>query len=551
VGRYICQDTVQDRLGNALGGVTVTVYLANSSSVASIYTAISGGSAVVGSTVESDSNGKFYFYIDDSEYPPTQRFKLTFTKTGYSIDPWDYIEIIPDNTHLYYVDATATDQGAATTRADRSIKDLVDAIGTSKKATIILPHSGSGNTTTYTLSTDETIPSNIKLKPENGSIVSIGSGKTLTIAGTIEADDEQQIFSGSVLFTGSYQSKISVCWFGAFGDNSTDYATEINLAIIAANSCHATLYFPPGTYRLTPGATTSIQCPVYGPQANIAAYDSTDSYLIYVDYITNKCSFEIQALMGYDVAYHYTEDAGITSSGTGLYLQSALYSTFKIGRVVGFTNGVFLDSLSANTHSASCRFLIGEVRHNTTGILLRGGSGGVPEAHWFWVNFFYDNRSVAIQFTEDGYPVAMNYFWVHEMGLAADDDQTGINMIGEVEKNHFRILSITPPTGTGKIIETDGDSHDNIFELAYYDFDKITAPGGNVFNTHAVGVGYPGVDLNGARSIIFGSAAPSAATWRQGDICFNTGAAAEGTVGWVCTTAGTPGTWKAFGTIAA
>ena len=46
-----------------------------------------------------------------------------------------------------------------------------------------------------------------------------------------------------------------------------------------------------------------------------------------------------------------------------------------------------------------------------------------------------------------------------------------------------------------------------------------------------------------------GSAAPTTGAWAQGDIVWNTGAAASGKIGWVCVTAGTPGTWKAFGAI--
>lgn len=49
--------------------------------------------------------------------------------------------------------------------------------------------------------------------------------------------------------------------------------------------------------------------------------------------------------------------------------------------------------------------------------------------------------------------------------------------------------------------------------------------------------------------IQFGSAAPTSGTYIQGDIVFNTGAAASGKVGWVCVTAGAPGTWKTFGVI--
>lgn len=58
------------------------------------------------------------------------------------------------------------------------------------------------------------------------------------------------------------------------------------------------------------------------------------------------------------------------------------------------------------------------------------------------------------------------------------------------------------------------------------------------------------LELNG-RSITYGSAAPATGTHKDGDIVFNNAPAAAGEVGWVCTTPGSPGTWKTFGTIAA
>lgn len=48
-----------------------------------------------------------------------------------------------------------------------------------------------------------------------------------------------------------------------------------------------------------------------------------------------------------------------------------------------------------------------------------------------------------------------------------------------------------------------------------------------------------------------GSAAPVARYWFVGNVMHNTAPAPSGAMGWVCTVAGTPGTWKAFGTIAA
>jgi hypothetical protein len=50
--------------------------------------------------------------------------------------------------------------------------------------------------------------------------------------------------------------------------------------------------------------------------------------------------------------------------------------------------------------------------------------------------------------------------------------------------------------------------------------------------------------------IDWGSAAPTSGTWGVGCIVFDSTPTAGQPVGWVCVTAGTPGTWKAFGTIA-
>jgi hypothetical protein len=54
----------------------------------------------------------------------------------------------------------------------------------------------------------------------------------------------------------------------------------------------------------------------------------------------------------------------------------------------------------------------------------------------------------------------------------------------------------------------------------------------------------------GNNRIDFGAAAPSAGYCQQGDVRFNTNAAAGGAPGWVCVTSGVPGTWKAMGNVA-
>jgi len=55
-------------------------------------------------------------------------------------------------------------------------------------------------------------------------------------------------------------------------------------------------------------------------------------------------------------------------------------------------------------------------------------------------------------------------------------------------------------------------------------------------------------------SVEWSAAAPTSGHYHVGDVIFNTGAAPSGTVGWVCTTAGTAGAgavFKTFGAISA
>lgn len=61
----------------------------------------------------------------------------------------------------------------------------------------------------------------------------------------------------------------------------------------------------------------------------------------------------------------------------------------------------------------------------------------------------------------------------------------------------------------------------------------------------------PDASYQSATRIYADSAAPTTGAHTVGEIVFNNAPAAAGTIGWVCTTSGTPGTWKTWGTIAA
>jgi len=134
----------------------------------------------------------------------------------------------------YLVDNTESDQGAA--GSGGSVKDYVDAIGTTKKATLFFPHLAiDGNTTVYTFSTDETIPSNINIVIQNGALLTDdASNATLTINGNVEAGI-YQIFdwgTGSgALVVGGGGSERPAAWFG--------FLTSASAAVNAAKIMQA------------------------------------------------------------------------------------------------------------------------------------------------------------------------------------------------------------------------------------------------------------------------------------------------------------------------
>lgn len=61
---------------------------------------------------------------------------------------------------------------------------------------------------------------------------------------------------------------------------------------------------------------------------------------------------------------------------------------------------------------------------------------------------------------------------------------------------------------------------------------------------------YLSIPLNVPNTLV-ASSIPTEGTWGVGDRVYNTAPTASGYIGWVCVTAGTPGTWKGFGTIQA
>lgn len=126
----------------------------------------------------------------------------------------------------YFPDHNEADQGVAGN--GRSANTYIDAINTDS-ATLVFQHNSGGATTTYTFSTNETIPSNIACKIEPGAILSIDNGVTLTINGPLEAGLHQIVSgAGAVSFGAGAVKEVYPEWWGI--DGTADEA-QINLAI--------------------------------------------------------------------------------------------------------------------------------------------------------------------------------------------------------------------------------------------------------------------------------------------------------------------------------
>jgi len=95
-------NTITDQAGNAQANATITVYLAGTDTLATIYDSESGGSAVATSQVTTNSSGYFEFWVDTDDYDElTQEFKIVIEKSGLTTQTIDYINIFPIASHTH------------------------------------------------------------------------------------------------------------------------------------------------------------------------------------------------------------------------------------------------------------------------------------------------------------------------------------------------------------------------------------------------------------------------------------------------------------------
>jgi hypothetical protein len=165
MARYSFQGTFRDGQGNIVKDGTVSVFQAGTTTPATIYTTDVIVTSV--NSVDSDEKGYFIFYVDESDYGFSQLFDIVLSKTGYDSQTYENIAIVafasPNVDYLSNYGSFA----AAITSIGATVKTLViDTAGA--------------------VSDDTTVPATLNFYSVNSGILTVATGKTLTINGSLE-----------------------------------------------------------------------------------------------------------------------------------------------------------------------------------------------------------------------------------------------------------------------------------------------------------------------------------------------------------------------------
>lgn len=159
----------------------------------------------------------------------------------------------------FYPDASQPDQGAIVGNL-ATVKDIVDHVGTSVKATIVIKRDAYGSETDYIFLTDEVVPDNFTIKYENGVRLAPGTGITVTHNAGIIAFPTQHIFTGAGAITlgeGAVKEAYPK-WWGALSDNSTDNQAAFTAWAASCNANGTKMSIPyGGAYKFSVGFAIS------------------------------------------------------------------------------------------------------------------------------------------------------------------------------------------------------------------------------------------------------------------------------------------------------
>lgn len=206
--RCILTGIARDGNGNIVPSATITPFLYGTSTATSIYTTLTGATAV--NSVTAGADGSFTFYVDRFDYDRDQCFDIQISKTsgGHTWTEWTWTNV--------------------------DIRDVV--LGT------------------YSIADDKTVSTDLGLVPK-GVLYQIATGKTLTFSNKHPEAGHYQIFN--CVGTGAVAGLdyVETIWFGTTGDGVADDRIPIQKAF-SAIADHGHIFINPGTYSIVNASGT-------------------------------------------------------------------------------------------------------------------------------------------------------------------------------------------------------------------------------------------------------------------------------------------------------
>lgn len=442
--------------------------------------------------------------IQSDELYPTETFERVS-----SVGPTVTLTKTPDiwKTHSAVINARSSNNGVL---SDATITAAISGINGASRSLYIEPGA-------WAIDDNLTIPSTIHLIIDNGAILTIASGKTLTINGPFDAGI-YQVFSGagSVSFGAGHVKEVYPQWWGAVGDDSTDNAVAFQSAIDALQG--AIVEVPSGIYRLGSmitndnsvliegaGRTTVLRITHSGAGIKLTNDAEADYDELTVNGLRNLIIDSTDETYPYTASsgilitechFPHIENVSISFFTNGIEADTAVYfGTFIDIKVKECDNGIifgevgschdntFLNCKILNTKSMAIEladgkannfhFMGGEVENNYGGGVWNKGNRNVT-----FDNTWFENNN------RDGNADTSEKYWDYFF-----DDQTGkanrlseLNscyMAGDVKYEGGNLHCIKNTSISGEIVL---DGTQIKFDNVLYDGSKVTLTNSPIFS---------------------------------------------------------------------